>query len=133
MTEPVPLENLSELSMIELDDIADTLRECLPDNTCKAQLGLVLYSQMRKKYFYLHCDMLNLCFGLLMPYIEPLISEDSKKEIDEFLNHREYGLALEIVMDETESHSLYGSGGPIDLQINRLRSYMGLSPCKQIF
>jgi hypothetical protein len=37
------------LSMDEMEEIAQVLRDSLPDNTCRTQLGLLLFSQMKLK------------------------------------------------------------------------------------
>jgi hypothetical protein len=37
------------LSTIELEDIAKVLRESLPDDSCRAQLGLILYREMKER------------------------------------------------------------------------------------
>ena len=40
---------MSAMSMEELDDLANVLRESLPDNSCRTQIGLLLYNTMKRK------------------------------------------------------------------------------------
>lgn len=49
------------LSAEEIDDVAQTLRDCLPDDSCKAQLGLLIYS-----YVLHQREMITLLTDLLI-------------------------------------------------------------------
>ncbi len=124
-----PLEKLPEMSLEYLDSLADTLRECLPDNSCKSQLGLILYSQFRSKWICASWELTELLFENILRDVS--LTENEKNEVQHWIDNREYELGLESLQcclsEIASSRSIFISTYA-SAQIDRLRKHMGLEP-----
>lgn len=120
-----PVEKLPEMPIEYLDSLAQTLRDGLPDNSCRSQLGLILYSQLRKRWMHTSWELAELLFENILSEIP--IDLNSRNEVLHFVEHREYELALEslhyfISMSSTIITTKAASN------LERLRKFLGLEP-----
>jgi hypothetical protein len=118
-----PVEKLPEMTIEYLDTLAQTLRESLPDNSCRSQLGLILYSQLRRRWIHASWELTELLFENILYAVS--LTENEKNEVQHWIDHREYGLALE-ALQGCLSNILVSTY--VSAQLDKLRKHMGLEP-----